>query len=255
MAATIAYLIPPLKHINPHIGIKGHEFSVGQKKIAVTDEGMRSSSEIDFAERARMTRAFSDRRETGLFYKGSFGEMVGLMVSVTNGTKANTTSASNDVLFSAAKLDIKPASGLVFGVSGGYGAADNPDRLYRTLYGAHVRFDGIETLPLLLRAEYLRATNETTSGVDAERDGYYGSALYTFAKKYRIGARYDEIDNNMNAPGNKIKTTTAGFHYLPMGKTVNFKFEWAKVTEEGRTVNDVLEEDYNIGVIAAQIAF
>src|SRR5258706_403011 len=58
-------------------GLKGHEFSLGQKKIALTEEGVHSSSDLDVSERPRITRNFSDRRETGFFYHGEYGEYVG----------------------------------------------------------------------------------------------------------------------------------------------------------------------------------
>ena len=53
-----------------YTGFKGWELSLGQKKITLTEEGVRSSSELDFPERSQIVRAVSDRRETGFFVQG-----------------------------------------------------------------------------------------------------------------------------------------------------------------------------------------
>ncbi len=238
-----------------YVGLKGHEFTLGQRKIVLTDESGRSSSDLDFAERARMTRLFSDRREAGFFYKGDYGRRVTLWASVTNGTRSNVPDASNDTLFSAVKVDLKPAAGWVVGGSGGYGAGESSARLANQFYGAHLRFDGTETLPLLLRAEYMKNTTEQASGPDVNREGLYGSVLYTFGKKYRFGIRYEDVDPNTDTDDNSIKTLTAGFQYLIKGRNINLKFEWNKVTEEGRTIAGELAEDYNVGIVAAQVSF
>ncbi|MBK6403613.1 MAG: porin [Holophagales bacterium] len=236
-----------------YLGLKGHEFSLGQKKIAITDEGLRSSAEIDFAERARITRVVGDQRQEGLFYKGEYGPLFGARVSITSGVPSNTSSTS-DRLFCAARFDVKPVAGMIVGVSGGTGGQGTPP-LARDRLAAHFRWDGTETLPLMLRAEYGRATDGQANGTEIDRDGFYVSALYTFAGKLRIGARYEEYDANKDVSGDRLTIVTAGFHYMIKGKNVNLKAEWYGVDQEGRKVDGVLEETYNQFVLAAQIAF
>src|SRR5512141_487609 len=79
-------------------GLRGWELSLGQKKITLTEEGVRSSSELDFPERSQIVRAVSDRRETGFFFKGDVAEPVTLYGSVTNGPASNTLDDSNDTI-------------------------------------------------------------------------------------------------------------------------------------------------------------
>ncbi len=128
-----------------YLGLKGHEFTLGQKKIAITEEGLRSSSEIDFIERARITRVIGDQRQAGFFYKGEYGPMFAAQASITNGLPSNVAGTS-DRLFYAARFDVKPAKGMVAGISGGTGnqgaAALTRDRL-----GAHFRWDGTDDAP------------------------------------------------------------------------------------------------------------
>ena len=235
------------------LGLKGHEFSLGQKKIAMTEEGLRSSSEIDFVERARITRVIGDQRQAGFFYKGEYGEMFGAQASITNGLPSNVAGTS-DRLYYAARFDVKPMKGLVFGVSGGTGN-QGTQALACDRYAAHVRWDGTESLPLMLRAEYGHATDGQANGTEIDRDGFYVSGLYTFAKQFRLGLRYEEYDQNKDVTGDKLSIVTGGFHYMIKGKNINLKGEWYGIKQEGRKVNNVLDESYNQFVVAAQVAF
>jgi len=239
-----------------YLGLKGHEISLGQKKIILTEEGIRSSSELDFAERAQVTRTFSDRRETGLFYKGDFDEMVAVMASVTNGGPSNTNSDTNDTLFGAARLDIKPVHGLLVGVSGGTGAVNGGlSHLGRTRWGGHVKYDGGDDLPIGFRAEYLKATDQQAGKADLNQDGYYATLLYTIEKQFQLGVRYDVINKNKDLDGNKIKTFTAGLHYLVKGKNINLKLDYFSIKQEGRVVLGSAAETYAQFCLAAQVAF
>lgn len=246
-----------------YLGFKGHEISLGQKKIVITEDGVHSSSDLDFAERARVTRTFSDRRETGLFYKGDFGEYVTLWASFTNGTASNVVDDSNDTIFCAGRLDIKPIHGLLVGVSGGTSGGETAAHLSRERYGAHVRYDGPEDMPIGLRAEYLRANDGRAGADDLRQDGFFVAGLYTLGKHYQLGVRYDEINTNKDVDGNKIKTFVGGFHYLvkdysqtsTTSRNVNIKLEYHHVKQENRKINNNLEESFNQFILAAQVAF
>ena len=242
-----------------YLGVKGFEFSLGQKKITLTEEGVRSSSELDFAERAQVIRAVSDRRETGFFYKGEVGEHVTLWSSITNGTASNVLDDSNDTVNFAGRFDVKPIQGLMLGASGLDSAGEGTAHSARSRLGGHLRYDGTADLPLWVRFEYVSAKDESVSGsvrTTLRTEGFYGSVLYTFMKLYQIGVRYDEYNKNTGvSPANKIKTWTGGLHYLVKGKNLNIKAEWYNVKENNRAINGVLDETYNQFVLAAQAAF
>jgi hypothetical protein len=236
-----------------YLGLKGHELTLGQKKIAISEEGLRSSSEIDFAERSRITRVIGDQRNMGFFYKGEYGSMFGAQASITSGLPSNVASTS-DRLFYAGRFDVKPMKGMVAGLSAGTGN-QGTQALTRNRFGAHFRWDGSEKLPLMVRAEYGSATDGQTNGTEIDRDGFYVSALYTFAKQFRLGVRYEEYDQNKDVASDELAIVTGGFHYMIKGKNVNLKGEWYGVEQKGRKVNGVLDEKYNQFVIAAQVAF
>lgn len=240
-----------------YVGLKGYEFALGQKKIYLTEEGStRSSSEIDFAERAQVTRAFSDQRQTGFFFKGDFSGAVTGYFSATNGVPSNAISNTNDTLFLTARLDIKPAPGLMFGASGACGATGGGrEHLGLTRYAVHVKYDGPDDLPVGFRAEYLQASDGQAGKPDLKRDGYYATLLYTIAKRYQFALRYDTLNNDKDVPGNESTMMTAGFHYLIKGKKINLKLDYFDIKQEGRKVNGLLAERYKQAVLAAQVAF
>lgn len=239
-------------------GLKGHRFQLGQKKILLTEEGVRSSSALDFAERSLVVRQFADKREIGLFWTADWNPLVTTMFSATNGTATNNNDDSNDTLFFAGRVDLKPVKGLVVGLSGGTSGGEGLAHLGRQRYGAHVRWEGTEDLPLGVRAEYYEGKDEQLSaGVrsDLRRNGWYASALYTFAKKLQIAVRYEEFDRNKDQDGRKQKILTGGLHYLIKGNNANLKLNVESVKDEGRKVNDVLDESYLQAVLAAQVGF
>ncbi len=247
-----------------YLGVPRHEFAIGQKKIALTEEGVHSSSDLDFSERARVTRLFSDRRETGLFYKGELGQKVGLWASFTNGTPTNTLDDSNDTLFSALRVDVKPIPGLLVGMSGGASAGETVTdssgtqvvrHRTRGRMGGHVRYDGPEKVPVGFRFEYLAANDGQLSPANRHRNGYYASLLYTLRKQYRFASRYERLDQNEAVTGDTLSQWTLGFHYLTKGKNLNFKLDYYDIEEPGRTIAGVPEEDYEQVVLAAQVAF
>jgi predicted porin len=178
------------------------------------------------------------------------------MASITNGTAANSNSNTNDTIFAAGRLDIKPVHGLLVGLSGGTGGVSGgTNHLGRSRFGFHVKYDGNDDLPIGFRAEYLKATDEQLGKADLNRDGFYVTFLYTFAKQFQLGVRYDEINNNKDVDGNKIKTFTAGFHYLIKGKNINLKLDYFNINQENRVVLGNLAEKYTQFVLAAQVAF
>ncbi len=266
-------MIDPSKAINTAAGADGkilqdlaviytgwhdQEFALGQKKIDITEEGMRSSSELWFGERAQVTRTFSDVRQAGFFYKGEFGEHVTLWSALTTGTVTNTISDTNDTLFYSGRLDFKPMKGLVLGASGGTGETEGGTaHRNRSRYGGHIKYGGYDVpgSKLWLEFEYLAANDTQTNLTKLERWGYYASALYIFGDHFQVGVRYDRLNNNRLVPRNNSTQWTAGFHWLPLWKNVNIKLEWYNIDVEGRTVNGVSHCCYNEILLAAQAAF
>ena len=201
------------------LGVKGQEFSLGQKKIPITEEGLRGSSQLDFVERARITRAFSDRRETGLFYKGEFGKYVGAYASLTNGTPSNVVNYDK-ALFGAARVDVKPMAGLLVGASGGQTVGGSVNEIQRDIVNGFFKYTNIAGMPLGFEAEYLSATTGQTGKPTVKGDGYYATVNYTIATKYQFAVRYDFIDRNKDVAGNQVKTWIGGFNYLIKGNNV-----------------------------------
>jgi hypothetical protein len=241
-----------------YFGLKGSELSLGQLKIDVTEEGMRSSSELWFGERAQITRAISDIRQTGLFYKGDFGEYVTLWSAITNGTVTNNLSDTNDTVLYTGRLDIKPIKGLVVGTSGGTGQTTG-GTAHRNImrWAAHLKYGGYDVpgSKLWAEVEYAQAQDEQANGSKLKRWGLYASALYLFGDHLQVGFRYDSIRNDTSLPRTYGYIYTSGIHWLQFGKNLNIKAEWYYVNIDGRTVNGEAHCCYNQYLLAAQAAF
>jgi hypothetical protein len=251
-------------------GLRGWEFALGQKKITLTEEGVRSSSELDFPERSQITRAISDRREAGVFVKGDVIEPITVWSSITNGTISNSLDDSNDTVRFCGRVDLKFVPGLNFGGSGCQNGGDTAAHIGQTRIGGHARYNGGGGFPLIAEGEYYYAKDGRAGNLDLRRSGFYVQGLYTFIDMIQAGARYDEITRDLNAQngengvtqsptGTKIKTWTFGVHWIPLGhdryKNVSLKLDWFKVQEDGRLVNGVLADSYNQFLVAAQVAF
>jgi len=250
-------------------GLKGWELSLGQKKITLTEEGVRSSSELDFPERTQIVRAISDRRETGLFVKGDVAEPVTIWGSITSGTASNTLDDSNDTIYACGRVDLKFVKGLNFGGSGCTSGGETAAHLTRTRVGGHARFNGGGGFPLIAEAEYTYAQDgQTGPSTVLRRSGWYAQALYTLLDRVQVAGRYDIITTNLDAQDgtngvtqkdSQIKTWTFGLHWLPLGhdryKNVSLKLDYFNVQQDNRVVNGALSDSYNQFVVAAQVAF
>ena len=250
-------------------GLKGWELSLGQKKITLTEEGVRSSSELDFPERSQIVRAISDRRETGLFVKGDVAEPVTLLGSVTSGTASNTLDDSNDTVNVCGRVDLKFVPGLNFGGSGCTSGGETASHTPRTRVGGHARFNGGGAFPLIAEAEYYYAQDgQTGPPTVLRRRGWYVQALYTLMDRVQLGGRYDIITTNLDAQDgtngvtqkdSQIKTWTFGVHWLALGhdkyKNVSLKLDYFNVQQDNRVINGALSDSFNQFLVAAQVAF
>ena len=252
-----------------YTGFKGWELALGQKKIAVTEEGVRSSSELDFPERSQIVRAVSDRRETGFFVKGDVAEPVTIWGSITNGPASNTLDDSNDTINACGRIDLKFLKGLNFGGSGCKSAGETAAHTTRSRIGGHARFNGGAAFPLIAEGEYTYAQDGQAGPPSIlRRSGWYAQALYTLVDRVQVGGRYDVITTNLDAQNgengvtqkdSQIKTWTFGIHWLPLGhdkyKNVSLKLDYFNVQQDNRVINGALSDSYNQFLIAAQVAF
>ena len=252
-----------------YTGFHGWELSLGQKKITLTEEGVRSSSELDFPERSQIVRAVSDRRETGFFVKGDVAEPVTIYGSITNGGPSNTLDDSNDTVNYCGRVDLKFVKGLNFGGSGCKSAGETAAHTTRSRVGGHARFNGGGSFPLIAEAEYYYAQDGQTGPPSVlRRSGWYAQALYTVMSCIQLGGRYDVITTNLDAQDgtngvtqkdSQIKTWTFGVHWLPLGhdkyKNVSLKLDYFIVQQDNRVINGALSDSYNQFLVAAQVAF
>jgi Phosphate-selective porin O and P len=172
----------------------GFEFKIGQFKNFQTYEGLMSSSEILFAERAQMTRVFGDNRDRGVSASWTFGEARGLVGTFTlaafNGgsatvnsaatattfgiTKANDTNAQKDFV---ARAEFAYAGTHKFGVYTLQGVTDYADKATTPLVAR--TFTGAAPAPA---ADQIVANKDKTTNLGAfyvyQDSSWFGSVEY-----------------------------------------------------------------------------
>jgi hypothetical protein len=176
-----------------------HEVQFGQFKVPMTMEGFGSSSKLDFAERAIVTRTFGDQRDLGLMLLSKNVPFVEYEVAVVNGTGKNVVSNSPRK-GGMARLVFEPLEGVSFGGSGQvvsvYDASSN-GYLKSNRAGAEL---AVELFGATVKAEYLGgASGAYDSGSDTSYVlspvGWYGTLGYRFGQTL-LAARYERWESD-----------------------------------------------------------
>lgn len=231
-AGTLQDAFVTFTHI-PH-----HELTLGQFKIPVIEEGFRSSAKLDFAERSRIARTFSDRRDIGLMLKGDY-KLLEYYLALVNGEETNSKDL-NDRKDYMARLVLKPfrgwgdspLKGFEFGGSY-YNGRRGVHRTVKDFWGAEARYQWEK---LALKAEYVAArdddsTLKTLSPI--HRDGWYTQAGYRFLKPLEGVVRYEEFRNNKDQHGNENRDWTFGLNWFLNEHYAKFQLNYVLKTLDG----------------------
>ncbi len=106
-----------LQDYNIDIGyIPHHIVSIGQFKLPLTEEGLRSSVMLDTIERSFIGRTFGDQRDIGIQVRGIW-EYVDYWLGIFNGSGQNQLDV-NDYKDISGRIVLKPFKDLEIGISG-----------------------------------------------------------------------------------------------------------------------------------------
>jgi len=191
---------------------KQAQLDIGQYKVPTSEEGMRSSAQLDTIERSMISvrGKWGDIRDVGLMVRGAFqqGEY---QVGVFNGEGQNVTDVSDrkDV---AGRVVLKPKSapGLELGLStyqGKRGAAEVTNR--RT--GGELRF---RRDPWVLKAEYMTGRDSVSTSSLSDRAGWYVLGGYSLDPKRQLVARYDVWDPGTDVSGDRESDLLLGMNWF-----------------------------------------
>jgi len=195
------------------------EFRFGQFKLPLSMEGLTSTGQLDFVERALVVRTFSDRRDVGAMLSGRFSRWE-WQAAAFNGNGQNQTDNNNwKDLFG--RVVIKPIPEIAFGGSGAwgkttYGGFSGPLANYNVFRaGGELKVDYGN---LGLRSEIIwgRANRPALVGISTSRDqwGGYATLFYRLLQKHQLGTRLEWFDLNPYVTRTAIIIPTFGYTFL-----------------------------------------
>lgn len=216
------------------------ELVVGQFKIPAMAEGLDSSSELLFPERALGVRTFGDRREPGAMLSYKWKELkVSSMIS--NGQSPNVDDITNrkDLHFRAEYPVLESLKAGAFTTLGDYSYGN------RGRWGANLRYN---ENGVLVRLEGVRANDPGTNS-----NAWTADAAYTLTEKFQPALRYD----TMKTGGVTGTAYLLGLNYFLAGHAskVQASFASLKNLSGGYGSPSVLDATKGwVGVLAFQAA-
>lgn len=187
------------------VRIPYHEIRMGQFKIPLTMEGYGSSSKLDFAERAMVTRFLGDVRDLGIGVFSRDVPFVEYQLAVVNGTGKNLTATSTHKS-GVGRLVVKPVKGVSFGGSGAFGSVwDNTNRTYLLQNRAGAELN-VQLFGIIARGEYVAGRTGNFSSTSGEYNtapaGWYATLGYQFdalkLPELQLLASYEDWNSDTN---------------------------------------------------------
>jgi hypothetical protein len=191
--------------------IPHHSLSVGQFKLPLTEEGLRSSVRLDTIERSFIGRTFGDQRDIGIQLRGIW-KYADYWLGIFNGEGQNQLDV-NDYKDISGRIVLKPFKGLEIGMSGLTGKKGT-ELSDRNRLGGELRY---EYNDLSFKGEYMKAKDSKL-----EREGWYAQVGYfiPFLPQLQGIFKYEEFED---ADNNEEKDTTVGLNYFK--KQNHFKLQ------------------------------
>ncbi|MBI1978200.1 MAG: hypothetical protein HYS55_05555 [Candidatus Omnitrophica bacterium] len=216
--------------------IPKHKLDIGQFKIPVTEEGLRSSAKLDTLERAFITRTFGDHRDVGVMLTGDW-DFAMYQFGVFNGQEQNN-------------LDINDKKDFAWRIVGRpFRLKEIENEIFKNLELGYSQYynhsaDSISTAQpeksrygFEARWEYDRYSlkSEVAWGQTAAAPvwGWYGQAGYYVIPKLLQGViKYDVYEPNERASFDKARELTFGLNYFL--DSYHAKFQLNYVFKEGQ---------------------
>jgi phosphate-selective porin len=228
-----------------------HKLDLGQYKLPLTEEGLRSSAKLDTAERSFISRTFGDQRDIGAMLTGEW-PVVTYQLGVFNGSGQNQADANDQkdltgrvVLrpLEALKsfMDVPEVGQLEVGLSGYHrpvhGSTFNKKRL-----GYEARY---EYQNLALKWEYMFGQGTAGSNATTENaltaTGWYAQAGYTLAPwipKLQAVLKFESWDPNELASLDKERDLTLGLNYFIDKSHAKAQLNWVHKDEQGAEIDN-----------------
>lgn len=231
-----------------------HKVDLGQYKLPLTEEGLRSSAKLDTAERSFIGRTFGDQRDIGAMLTGEWPYAT-YQVGIFNGSGQNQADA-NDEKDLAGRIVARPLKvldafaevpdlgQLEVGIAGYHrpvhGSTFNKKRLG---YEARYEYEN-----LALKWEYMfgqgtAGSNATTENA-TKATGWYAQAGYTldpWMPNLQAVLKFESWDPNELVSLDKERDLTVGLNYFIAKHNAKAQLNWVHRDEQGAEItNDQL---------------
>jgi len=229
-----------------------HKIDLGQYKLPMTEEGLRSSAKLDTAERSFIGRTFGDQRDIGAMLTGEW-PYVTYQLGIFNGSGQNQ-SDPNDQKDLAGRVVLRPLKALELtrtdwdlgafevGVAG-YHRPVHGSTLNKKRLGYEARY---EFQNLSLKWEYLFGQGTRSGAVSSAENatkatGWYAQAGYTLAPwwpKLQGVVRFESFDPNELASLDQERDLTLGLNYFIERHNAKAQLNWVHKDEQGDDVGN-----------------
>ncbi len=221
--------------------IPNNQILVGQTRLPIGEEGVRSTTNLDFAQRAQIGRRFNGTRDLGVKVIGKY-KYLDYYAGVYNGAGQNQTDSNNDMALGG-WATFKPFAEVEgYGdlrIGGGYftGKIGNTRSSVAAYHQDTWGFYGDYKLgPATIKGEYSKRDG-FGSGVKA--DGWYITGLYDLTDKLQLALRLDRFDPNTSVRSNAITEYAIGTNYYFNGKALKLQVDG--IYSENKAGRDALK--------------
>lgn len=228
-----------------------HKLDLGQYKLPLTEEGLRSSAKLDTAERSYIARTFGDQRDIGAMLTGDWPGVT-YQAGVFNGSGQNQADA-NDQKDVAGRIVVRPLKALKLeeeypdigqielGLSGYYRPDHGSTRDKKRL-GYEARY---EYKNLFLKWEYMfgqgTASANATSENSTKATGWYVEAGYTLSPwipKLEAVAKFESWDPNELVSLDKERDLTLGLNYFINKENAKVQLNYIHKDEQATEIDN-----------------
>jgi phosphate-selective porin OprO/OprP len=220
----------------------------GQFKVPFSLENMTSTPDLDLINLSQAVAKLVPGQDNG-----SSGRDIGVVLTgkasvfeyyfgAFNGAGINKAD-TNDSKDIAARLVIRPASGLSLGASF-YDGRHSPTTGAASVTRDRTGFEAAWTTPkIVLKAELIQAKDAAI-----RKQGWYAQAGYFIVpKKIQAVIRFDSLDVNRDAASDRMDVATAGFTWTILGRTkLQVNYEHTR-NEAGAVVNRAFLVQFQLG--------
>ncbi len=209
---------------------------LGQMRTPIGYEGCACPEDLDFVNRAQISRNFSNTRDIGLQIKG-FTKFIDYKAGIFNGQGYNSADSINTSVDYVVWGEIKPLALLpqygLLKFGGGYydGSKGTGSRSSSYLNNNHNTvsyYAEYDYKKFGLKGEY--AVKEGYgSTYNKKADGWYMQADYFLTDKIQFLSRFDLFRPDFAIKNNDLKEYTAGLNYYLNNKNIKLQFNYVFV--------------------------